>query len=257
MQPLPLTIIGLFLGLGLVMFLKRFVKADLGDGPIAGMILIVPLLLWGATGRLSEVTGLGVTAKFTQAASASVSKQAKLLKDITVIRVDPTINDLRLQAIFEECHDYIVLNDGGVPSSERQLAQYVYIAAQAIRASLICGKLKGVIVTDPTGRYIGAFPASLFLETSAIWTTSIASDMSHIPDEAKRIMERTVLALASNTLPFARRAAKGLLVRSTRIRQCLTLSRCSTRNDSHSLCLRMQSANSKAWYQLLMSSSNF
>lgn len=192
MSPLVLTFIGLVVGLGLVVVIKRFLKPDLGDGPITGIILVVPLMLWGATGKLTEVAGLGITAKFAQAAGASVSKQAKSVKDTAVIRLDPKADDLQMQATFEQCHEYILLGDAGVPKAEQEQARYIYIAALAVRASLVCGRLEGVVVIDSTDRYVGSFPASLFLETSALWTTPIASDFSHVDVEAKRILERTI-----------------------------------------------------------------
>lgn len=181
-----------FLGVALVYVLKRFVKNELNDATIFGLVF-VPVILFGFfSGKVSEFSGFGISAKALQAARAPVFGLSVSAERFKIHDLSSNNPDFNIAAYFEVCADYFVVRPDKVPTNNAELDQYVASVTIAIKSSIACGKLAGVVVLDESDRYIGSYDWRFFLESASVW--AISNDGKPVPREvlSSRIQTMTI-----------------------------------------------------------------
>ena len=151
---------------------KQFIKQDAGDTLLAAIIFLPTLLVWIQNNNISEFTGFGLSAKFSDEASKSVSDLKVSIPDLTKLTASSDLSDAELNAYFEGCSDFFVLKPSIVPKDQAKLDLFIARAAWAIKSSITCGKLTGVVVVDDRGKYLGSYDDSFYLEALSIWSMS-------------------------------------------------------------------------------------
>lgn len=148
----------LFVGLLLVALCVRYFKID--SGAMLVGVLFAPILIFlAASGRLVEFKGLGVEAKFQQAANQPVKPKAekirplassgKEIRDSNLVRRAFAIG-IEVVLITAGQEDRAVTSDG------------VLDVAQQIYPGLLEGNFVALVVLDESERPLGYFPRSFF-----------------------------------------------------------------------------------------------
>ena len=149
-------------------------RAKVGDALTAAIIFVPALLYWLDGKPISEISGgtSGITVKMDLTSSLPVS-EIDLGLDSVAVRHDPeTAVDNQWAAYWESCGDYIMVRSADGPTDTTERDQYLVTLAAAIRASVLCGRLIGVVVVDERERYIGSFDKSFYAELAALWVVS-------------------------------------------------------------------------------------
>ena len=152
--------------------LRVWPKVRLGDA-LTGAIMFVPALLyWADSLPIDEITGGkdGITLKLHAAANLPVSEIDLKLESVAIQHDPDAATGSRVAAFWEHCGDYVTVRSSEVPVDAAERDRYVVTLALAIRASLLCGRLIGVVVVDERERYIGSYDASFYAELAALWT---------------------------------------------------------------------------------------
>lgn len=151
--------------------LRIWSKIHLGDALTAAIMFIPAFLYWADGKPLEEISGGtdGITLKLRATSTLPIS-ELSLNLDATALRHDPEdATDNQTAAFWGQCGDYITVKSINIPSDRLKRDQYIATLATAIRASMLCGRLIGVIVLDERERYIGSYRAAFFVELAALW----------------------------------------------------------------------------------------
>lgn len=178
--------------------LRLWSKIRIGDALTAAIMFLPALLYWVDSMPLEEISGGkdGVTLKL-RAVSASPLSDLSLDLEAVAVRHDPDAQTDNMTAAFwEKCGDYITMRSSDVPDDAAERDKYVVNLATAIRASLRCGRLIGVVVVDERERYIGSFDATFFAELTALWTMADADRRPSASDLASMFSQHTVFGAA-------------------------------------------------------------
>jgi CBS domain len=163
-----LILVGLISAFVVLLLLNRYIKRNIGDAALAAIVVTIPLIFWGTSGRISEISGLGVTAKFADVARIRINAGDLQIKRVSIIEAPGEGSEHA--AMFEVCSPIIAMRSDEKPSDMNERYRNVYVFTKAIAASLNCGKLKGVVVLDSQKRYLGSFEPSFFAESAGLWT---------------------------------------------------------------------------------------
>jgi CBS domain-containing protein len=167
------------MGLGLA-WLTYKISGKEANAALLGIILMPGLLYLLMGGWLTEFSGFGITAKFKAELSkgigatnvpllsgASTADEAK----VGNTEVDLTRNP-ELGAALQVCSPYFYLRSNGDEFDKRpvdhKMDRIVVSIARAIRASITCGKLRGLVILGMNDSPVGLFPAEKFLDLLAI-----------------------------------------------------------------------------------------
>lgn len=152
------TTFAIAVGLGLVAICLRLLKVD--SGALLVAVLFAPALLYlGLSGRLLEFKGLGMEAKFQQAAARSVTPTS-------VRPVAPSASEIRDQSparAFMGIGSEVVLLEA--PKTDMPVTrQRVLDIALKIYPGLLQGKFELLVVVDEADRVLGYFNRYYFLD---------------------------------------------------------------------------------------------
>lgn len=197
-------IIVLLCSLVVAIAFKRYIKVDAGESFLLSLIFVPALLIIIDRLPISELSGFGLQAKFSSESSREVSTLIKPIQESEVLSLLETDPDFERAAFFEACVEYFVLRPSLVPSmsdNPSEFFQYITNSAYAIRSSIACGALSGVLVIDDDGRYIGSYEAKFFAESLAIWAApdfgeGEEADQVDIEDLANRLLQQTIFGAA-------------------------------------------------------------
>jgi hypothetical protein len=153
-----------FLLLGVLMALgsKHYLKLD--SGAFLGGMMFAPILMFLAmSGRLVEFKGLGLEAKFQQAARQQVKPLASTKP---VSRAAPSAKGIRdtsdLRSFFGIGSEVVIITAGR--EDKPVTRQAVIDVALQIYHGLLQGKFEILAVLDESDRLLGYFPRSSFLD---------------------------------------------------------------------------------------------
>lgn len=189
----------LLFGIGLAIAIKRYVKPDVGDSLFASLIFI-PAIAWMMQGMiqgliLTEVGFLGFSAKFAAQVNQPVATLSSPLASLTkeISPPEDSVAAMQHDAFWEACEEYLIIKTDNVPSQNPALAKYIVGATSAIRSSLACGRLVGVIVLDQDARYEGSYDSSFFAEALSLWTVPSQTEVQQV---SRTILQRTLFGTA-------------------------------------------------------------
>lgn len=178
----------------LALCLRIWSKIQIGDA-LTAAIMFVPALLYWADGKpLEEISGGtgGITLKLHVAAARPVSEIDVELGSVAVRHNPDAAIDKEAAAFWEQCGDYVIVRSNDVPADKAARDRYIVTLATVIRASLLCGRLIGVVVVDEREKYIGSYDASFFAELAALWTVAGAQPPPSVSDTASLISLNTI-----------------------------------------------------------------
>jgi hypothetical protein len=209
LELLAVFVVSVLLALGL----RLWPRVRIGDA-LTAAIMFVPALLYWADGKpLEEISGgtEGITLKLRAAAALPVSKIDLKLESVA-IKYDPDRKiDMDRAGYWGECWDYVTVRSSDVPVDVSTRDRYIVTLAIAIRASLLCGRLIGIVVVDERERYIGSYDDSFFVELAALWTVAGAESRLSVTDIASLFRSHTIFG-ASLRFPEKRlRSGEGFV----------------------------------------------
>ena len=192
---MSLSLVAVFLiSVVVALGLRIWSKVHPGDA-LTAAIMFVPALLYWADGKpLEEISGGtdGITLKLRAASTLPVSEIDLDLESVAVRHDPEAAMDNRVTAFWEKCGDYITVRSSDVPVDMAERNQYIMTLAKAIRASLLCGRLIGVVVIDERERYIGSYDATFFAELAALWTVAGAEQQPSASEVATLFSRHTI-----------------------------------------------------------------
>lgn len=181
---------------------KRYVKRDVGDALLASIIFIPALLFWVGKLPVTELSAFGLSGKFAHEARRAIGSLVEPVGSFATTSLAETELDFEHAAFFEACNEYYILRPSRVPARGPEVADefsfYIANSTLAIKSSLACGSLLGVIVLDEGNRYIGSYDASFFAEALAMWAVPNLTDSSpmDVSALANHILESTTFGAA-------------------------------------------------------------
>lgn len=195
-------------GLILIYLAKLITKGSFSEIGMLGLI-VLPFLMFGfLSGKISEFSGFGITAKVEKTKKLPVTSLNIPADSIKISNVTSNDTDYYRKAFFEMCSEYLIINSDEIPSSGSESDYYVASVSYAIRSSIACGKFAGLIILDGSNRYIGSFESQFFIESTSIWAVPNSSKTITAKDLAYRINTSTIFG-ASLTHPEARVPKEG------------------------------------------------
>lgn len=182
----------ILLGVALVYAVKKVVKDKLGDAMIFGLVF-VPVLLFGFfSGKVSELSGFGISAKALQAARSPVLQLSLSAEKFKIHNLTSNNPDFLNAAYFEVCADYFVVRPDQVPTQSYELDQYITWVTIAVKSSIACGRLAGLVVLDESDRYLGSYNWRFFIESASVWAVPNGSNPVSNADLSSRIKTMTI-----------------------------------------------------------------
>lgn len=131
---------------------------------LTALVVLPALVFLLLSGRLTDFSGFGLTAKFR-------NEIQKPIRDIVSVNKfmlsDEEANkgDYLTAAFIQACDRYIVIKAGVVPkATDSAFDAHLVSLARSVRASLLCGRLRAVIVLDPRDVVVGYFAPAIFAE---------------------------------------------------------------------------------------------
>ena len=176
--------------------IRLFVKKDLGDALFASITFAPALIFWIHDKDISELTGFGLSAKFASEAKKEVSSADIDIKDLAIFSLSADDPNFARAAFFEACADYFVIRPSKVPKEPSALVDHIVFTSSAIKSSLACGRLIGVIVLDDNDRYLGSYDKGFFAESLSIWAVPDGADQIEKEVLSARIMRTTIFGAA-------------------------------------------------------------
>jgi hypothetical protein len=127
--------------------------------------LFLPLLVFlMVTGKITGLEVQGFKAQFQQIASERIIDAARAA-DLSTSSIEANEPDFSKQAILQGCQPYFVISNASATKPDGALDRLRTLnIARSLRASIVCGNLKGLVVVDRFRKPLGFFPASQFLE---------------------------------------------------------------------------------------------
>lgn len=186
-------IVGFILvGVAVVYLVKKLVKEQLNDAVVFGLV-ILPVLIFGFfSGKIAEFSGFGVSAKAIQAARAPVFSLQVSADEIKIHNLTSDNPNFYRAAYFEVCADYFVVRPNQIPTKSNEIDQYIASVSTAIKSSIACGKLAGLVVLDKSDRYLGSYDWKFFLEAASLWAVSNTPDPVSTEELSERISTMTI-----------------------------------------------------------------
>ncbi|PRY26382.1 hypothetical protein CLV78_101477 [Aliiruegeria haliotis] len=173
---------------------QKYVRPEAGDALMASLIFVPVLIFLVGDRKLIEVSGFGFAVKLEEAGASRLddvfSEQLTedLPQDLTMASPD------ELAAYFQACERHFVIRTNLVPDWKSDMIDpYVVYATEAIRGSLACGRLIGVIVLDEDDSYVGSYDAGFFQESLSLWTIPTGTSKEAV---AASIRQRTIFGTA-------------------------------------------------------------
>ena len=184
-------LIGLFvMGLLAAILFKRFVKPDVGDALLASLVFAPAFLYWIQAQPLAELTGFRLSAKFNSEAKTAVTAIASDFKNLIIH--SSSADDPVALASSEGCVEYIVARPSRVPEYGSALDSYTVITSRAIKNSIACGRMLGIVVLDDSDKYIGSYDKEFFSETLSLWAADAGPESIASSDLALKIRTTTM-----------------------------------------------------------------
>ncbi|MBO9462477.1 CBS domain-containing protein [Labrenzia sp. R5_0] len=173
---------------------KKFVKNDVGDTLLGAIIFLPTLLVWIQSNNISEFTGFGLSAKFNVEASKPVSALKIGIPELVRVTDDKAsdLSDADLFAHFESCSELFVLKTSIIPKEKEKLDKFIVDVSWAIKSSIACGKLSGVIVLDDNNRYLGTYDDSFYLEALSMWSFLKVDEKTPVNTISEKILTLTI-----------------------------------------------------------------
>jgi CBS domain-containing protein len=161
-----LPVIFLLCGLGLIWVAKHY---DLQLGEISRTVLILlPVLFYLIlSGKLAELEVTGLKAKFRDIASEKVIDTARAT-ELAISALEANEPNFFLDVMFQQCRPYYVISAKTARKDGKLEREAVLNIAGSIRAAMVCGKFKGLVVVTETKTPIGMFARDQFLELARI-----------------------------------------------------------------------------------------
>lgn len=165
-------------------------------GPIDALIfalVFTPMLLLALmTGKITELSGFGLSAKAGQIARAPVSSLNLSSEKFKIQELTSDKPDFDLAAYFESCADYFVVKPSQIPAEEVKLAHYIAFVTYAVRSSIACGRLSGLVVLDDSDRYLGSYDRKFFVESTSVWAVPTSGEPLSAKELSERIQNMTI-----------------------------------------------------------------
>ncbi|MDQ1902905.1 hypothetical protein RAH32_21060 [Paracoccus sp. WLY502] len=184
----------LVLSFSFAVLMKRYLIPGASEALVAAVAFLPALLFFFQTGSVAKLSGFGVSVeRLQQQLETGIAEVGVAIADLEagwLSPVDPDGPSFGQAAYWESCSRFLVLRKSDVPAfNTPDFSKYVRDATWAIRSSLTCGKLQGVIVLDETDRYIGSYNSSFFSEALAAWALpDIGASNPDLSNLADRIM---------------------------------------------------------------------
>jgi hypothetical protein len=193
----------ILLGLVLAFVVKRFIKPDAGDNFLAALVFAPTILMIAATSIKFNLEMLGFKASIERAADKKAYEVTGDLKKLAIFSLTDNDPNFALAAYFEACADYFVIRPSKIPTDAVELNKYVVDVTYAVRSSIACGKLQGVVILDDASHYLGMFDPEFFFESLSIWAVPTSGEPIPFADLASRIETFTIFG-ASLKYPIQR-----------------------------------------------------
>ncbi len=201
----------LIIGFALNYLVKNVIKRRLSEIGVLGLI-ILPFVVFGfLSGKITEFSGFGVTAKVERAKKLPISTLNIPTDSLKIANVTSNDTDYYRKAYFEMCAEYLVIRDEQIPAEHNERDYYIASISSAIKSSIACGKLAGVVILDGSNRYIGSFDSLFFIESVSIWAVPNSTNPMTAKELASRIKTTTIFG-ASLTSPNERVSKEGSVI---------------------------------------------
>lgn len=179
------TFLILLAGLGVVLLCKRYLHVNSG-AVLLGALFAPAILFLGLSGRLVEFKGLGLEAKFQQAASSPITLAHAVVKP----------NSPSASSIQERSAGRAYLGVGSevvllpAPSADKPITrQDVLDYAMQIYPGLFQGNFELLVIHDSENRVLGYFPRNYFFDLFRIEFEQTDRGTGHEYD-SKRVGEQ-------------------------------------------------------------------
>lgn len=156
----------LIVGIGLAWLAGRLL-ANTGTTTNTALVILPFAAYLLMSGVVTDFQGFGIAARFDALSKKPVGDLVKA-SDLTTLAVtDKLANDPNFlrDAFFQACRPYYILKEDLLPSFDSpDFETQALSAAMAVRASMLCGSFRAIIVLDRRNKVIGFFEPELFSE---------------------------------------------------------------------------------------------
>lgn len=185
-----IVIVIVFFGVVMGMVFIKLIKPTATDALVAAIMFLPAILYLVQSYDLAEFSVFGTTGKFERRLekkiSSVISNEKPGVDELAIYSVSANKSDFDKISTFEICENYLVMRPEKVPKNAEEKDDYVNKVTLAIKASLTCGKLVGVVVLDKDNGYIGSYEAGFFGEALALWAVP---NPGEIPAPKKLVAE--------------------------------------------------------------------
>ena len=182
--------------------MKKYLLPGASEALIVAVVFVPPLLFFFQTGPVAKLSGFGISVeRLQQQLGKGIAEISVPISDLEagwLAPINPDGPSFGQEAAWESCNRFLVLRQSDVPTfNTPEFSEYVRDATWAIRSSLVCGKLHGVIVLDEEARYVGSYNPSFFSEALATWALpDVGASASSLTEIADRILRYTAFGAA-------------------------------------------------------------